>query len=317
MKAVQIIAPEKVETVEVPIPEVAANEVLVKVKACVTCPHWDITLFKGVDIFERPGYPKYPIPAGYPGHEMAGDVVTVGSAVTAFKVGDRVASLVTAGEDQPGFYCEYINRPEDTIVRVPDEVPDDAAASMEMSRFVAAHVRALDFTGLRAGVVGLGPAGLIALQMIKAMGAREVVAVDLLPDRLALALELGATDTVNPADAQDMQKLEQAPLQASVDCSGAAAGLQVAFDHTHGGVVIFGVVHGEAIFSTRHWFQGTCIPRRRPPDKTDTDFVLDLWRRGQLDTGCLVSLRLPFEEYARGVGMLINREAIRVCFHPE
>jgi len=195
-------------------------------------------------------------------------------------------------------------------------VSDDAAASMEMSRYVAAHVRTVDFKDLRAGVVGLGPAGLIALQMVKAMGAREVVGIDLLPERLELARKLGATQTVNPSDAEDMRKLEEIPLQASVDCSGAAAGLQVALDHTRGGVVIFGVVHGNASFSTRHWFQGTYIPKRTPPGKADTDFVLDLWRKGRLDTESLISIRLPFEDYAKGIRMLMERKAIRVCYYP-
>lgn len=316
MKAIQIAAPGKAEIVEVPVPEVKENEVLVKVRACVTCPHWDITLFRGVDIFERPGYPKYPISVGYPGHEMAGEVVAVGAAVQGFKVGDRVASLDSAGERSMGFYVEYINRPVDTITKVPEMLSYEATASMEMARYVASHVRVMDVRGLRTGVVGLGPAGLIALQLLKALGALEVVAIDILEPRLELAHKLGATETVNPAQSDGIKRLEEAPLQASVDCSGVAAGLQVALDHTRGPVVMFGVVHGDAKLSTRHWWQGTYIPQRRGPTESDTQFVLDLWRQGQLDTESLVTARLPFEEYARGIKMLMDREAIKVCFFP-
>ena len=187
MKAIQVVSPKTPEIVNVPVPDVADNDVLVKVKACVTCAHWDMSIYRGVDIFERPGYPKYPIPVGYPGHEMSGEVVSVGSAVRRFRAGDRVASVITGGEHSMGFYCEYINRPEDTVAKVPECVSDDAAASLEMARYVTSHLSVLEVEGLRVGVVGLGAAGLIAVQVLKARGAREVLAVDLLESRLELA----------------------------------------------------------------------------------------------------------------------------------
>jgi threonine dehydrogenase-like Zn-dependent dehydrogenase len=316
MKAIQIVAPRTVRVVNLPIPEVKDNEVLVKVEACVTCPQWDITLFSGFDIFERPGYPKYPIPVGYPGHEISGGVVAVGSGVRKFRVGDRVATLCSGGENNRGFYCEYVNRPEDSIVDVPDNVSYEAAASMEMARYVASHVRDVDFQDLRVGVVGLGPAGLIVLQMIKACGGREIVGMDILAPRLDLARRLGATETLNSSLGDDVAKLEQQPLWACVDCTGVAAGLQLALDHTHGPVVIFGVVHGEAKYGTQHWRQRTYIVKRNRPDERDTNFVLDLWRRGELDTDILVSARMPFEDYATGLEMLMERKAIKVCFYP-
>jgi threonine dehydrogenase-like Zn-dependent dehydrogenase len=316
MKAIQIVAPRTVQVVDLPVPEVEDNEVRVRVEACVTCPQWDITLFSGTDIFERPGYPKYPIPVGYPGHEMSGDVVAMGSGVREFKVGDRVATLRSGGEHNPGFYCEYVNRPEDSIVRVPEDVSYEAAASMEMARYVASHIRDVDFQDLRVGVVGLGPAGLIALQMIKARGGRKTVGVDILAPRLDLARRLGATEALNSSLKDDVAKLDRQPLQACVDCSGVAAGLQLALDHTHGPVVIFGVVHGDAKYSTKHWRQRTYIAKRNRPDERDTDFVLDLWRRGELDTDILVSARMAFEDYATGLEMLVERRAIKVCFYP-
>ena len=315
MRAIQIIAPGNAQVVDVPVPQVKDDEVLVKVKSCVTCPHWDITLFRGVDIFERPGFPKYPIPAGYPGHEMAGEVTAVGKKVKAFKVGDRVATIIAGGEDRMGFYCEFINRPASTVVKVPKGISDDAAASMEMSRYVSAFVRLLgDVSGKRTGVTGVGPAGLIALQMLKALGAREVVAVDMLDDRLALAKKLGATETVN-AGTDQIKRLESAPLQASVDCSGIASGLQTALDHTRGSISIFGVPHGDIKYGIRHW--GRNLLSSGNPTADDTAFVLKLWRAGKLDTGALVSARLPFEKYADGIQRLMARKAVKIAYCPE
>lgn len=318
MKAIQIVAPKKVEMVDVPVPPVADNEVLVKVICCVTCPHWDITLYTGKDIFERPGHPKYPLPWGYIGHEMAGQVVDAGPAVKTLKKGDRVATLVTAGMDVPGFYCEYINRPENTVVRIPDEVSDEAAANMEMCRHMVPYIRLLglnNILGKRVGVTGMGPAGLIAMQMLKSLGTAEVVAVDVLPDRLALAKKLGADETVNSGTGE-IQKLKDRPLSAAVDCSGISAGLQVALDYTHGPIAMFAVPHGNTIFTTRHWGRNLLTGGTGGPTTEDTNFVLALWRRQQLNTEALVTVKLPFERYAEGVEMLIERKAIKIGFYP-
>jgi threonine dehydrogenase-like Zn-dependent dehydrogenase len=317
MKAIQLVAPGKPQIVEVAVPGIGDNEVLVKVESCVTCPHWDMTLFKGVDIFNRPGYPKYPIPWGYPGHEMAGVVVKAGRGVKALREGDRVATLETAGEDKPGFYCEYINRPENKVVKIPDAVSFDAAASMEMARSVSPNARRLgDVRGRRVGVVGMGPAGLIAVQMVRAMGAAEIVAMDVQADRLALAARAGATETLNPADPGDLAKLQRKRLKACMDCSGHASGLQVALDHTDGMVSVFGVIHGEAKLTTSHWLSGLSLVTALPMTDEDTQLVIRLWEEQKLDTGMLVGARLPFERYAEAVQLLMDRKALKVSLYP-
>ncbi len=317
MKAIQIRAPETVDLIDMPVPELAGDEVLFKVMGCVTCPHWDITLYKGMDIFERPGYPRYPILPGRPGHEAAGDVVAVGPEVRQLEVGARVASIVTPGEDQIGYYCECLNRPEATVVAIPDDISYEGAASMEMARYVAAYVRALgDVAGKRTGVIGQGPAGLIATQLLLALGAAQVVAIDVLHERLALAGEVGATQTLRGGVEGDLEELSDHPLDATVDCSGAASGLQVALDNTRGPVSVFGVVHGEASFGIRHWRSGVYLAQRKAPAQDDTQLVLRLWKEGKLNTEILVSQKLPFEKYDKGIEMLIAKKAIKVYYHP-
>ena len=315
MKAIQIQEPGKAVLIDVPVPVIAEDEVLVKVVCCVTCPHWDLTLFKGVDIFGRPGYPKYPIPWGYPGHEMSGEVVAVGDKVRKLQVGDRVATLYTAGEDKPGFYCEFINREEAGLAKLPDRVSFEAGANMEMCRFMSPYIRLLgDVAGKRTGVTGLGPAGLIALQMLKASGAAEIVAVDILPPRLALAAELGATETVN-SSTSEIETLSANPLFATIDCTGIAAGLQTALDHTSARVSVFGVPHGDAVYTTRHWGVDI-LSRAELPGAVDTEFVLDLWRKRRLDTEALVSVKLPFSRYEDGIDLLRDHRAIKIGFYP-
>lgn len=55
MRALQITAPGQFTILDLPVPEPGPNDVLVRIEACNTCPQWDMTLWRGVDIFERPG----------------------------------------------------------------------------------------------------------------------------------------------------------------------------------------------------------------------------------------------------------------------
>ena len=216
-----------------------------------------------------------------------------------------------------GFYVEYINRPQGTISKVPDNISDAAAASLEMSRYVASHLSVLDVRGLRTAVVGMGTAGSIALQELKGMGAGEVLAVDVIDERLALARRLGADGTINSTRSEELQQLKDRPLQASVDSTGAASGLQIALDHTHGPVVMYGVVHGDAVISTRHWYSGTYIPRRPQPGAQDTAFVQALWRSGSAQHGGADRRPLALRRVCQGHRkMLLAKQAVRVLYYP-
>lgn len=319
MKAIQITEPWTFRIVDVPAPEVGPDEVLIAVEACVTCPHWDTTIFRGIDIFDRAGYPKYPIPVGYPGHEVSGVVEMVGADVASLRVGDRVATLKSGGQDSPGFYSELISRKVELITKIPDNISFEAAASMEMAYHMSPYVHELgDVTGKRVGIVGLGPAGIIALQMVLAQGAGAVVAIDLVPERLQLARALGADEVVHINVGSAPAELSREPLQASIDCTGAAQGMQVALDYTVGGPVSpFGVIHGEAIYTTRHWRNRTSIASRVAPAERDAAYVTGLWADEKLDTDVLIGARLPFERYDEGVRLLIAKEALKVCYLPQ
>ena len=319
MRAIQITEPGRFRIVDTPEPAAGPGEVLIAVQACVTCPHWDTTIFRGVDIFERPGHPKYPIPVGYPGHEVSGRVEAVGEGVTSLQVGDRVATLKAGGESNPGFYSELISRPAEMVTRIPDNTSYEAAASMEMAYHMSPYVRALgDVAGKRVGIVGLGPAGIIAMQMVRAEGAGAVVAIDLVPERLELARTLGADQVVRIEPGTPSAALEREPLQASIDCTGAGAGMQVALDYTVDGPVSpFGVIHGEAIYTTRHWRNRTAIAQRVAPAALDAAYVTGLWAAEKLNTEVLIGARLPFERYDEGVQLLLAKQALKICYLPQ
>ena len=246
-------------------------------------------------------------------------MIEVGPGVIGFSEGDRVATLRSGGETNPGFYSEYVSRPEADLVKIPDNTSYEAAANMEMARYVSPYVRALgDIKDRRIGLVGLGPAGCIALQYIKSRGAGEIIAMDLADERLRMAEKLGATNTINTSNKENLAELEEKPLQGCIDCTGAAAGFQTALDHTsEGPVSVFGVIHGNGIYTTRHWRARVYIPERIKPADADTEIVLDLWKKEELNTEILVSEKMPFEKYAEGIALLMEHKALKIGFYPE
>lgn len=164
-----------------------------------------------------------------PGHELAGDVVEVGSGVTRWQVGDRVTVPFVCGcgrcewcrsgnaqvcpdQQQPGFthwgsFAEYValHAADTNLVAVPDEVDSASAASLGC-RFATAYRalvgRARVAEGEWVTVIGAGGVGLSAVMIARALGAR-VIAVDRNPEALAVAEGLGA-DHVLLADGTDI-----------------------------------------------------------------------------------------------------------------
>jgi 2-desacetyl-2-hydroxyethyl bacteriochlorophyllide A dehydrogenase len=221
MKAVRLVKIGRpLEMHEIPIPEVGAHDVLVKVKAAGIC-HSDAHYRAGVSAV-------HPLPLTL-GHEVAGVVEKVGISVAGLHPGDRVCLhyMVTCGNCEycnvgseqfctsgsmigkyrPGGYAEYICLPERSVFMLPEEIPIEQAAIMMCSSSTSYH--ALRKARVKAGeivaVFGVGGLGMSAVQLAYAMGALQVFGVDLNPDKLALAAEYGAI----PIDASRVDAVEE------------------------------------------------------------------------------------------------------------
>ncbi len=321
MRAIQVMGPGLTEIVEVPVPRPEAGQVLVRVEGCATCPQWDLTLWRGADIFERPGYPRYPLLPGRPGHEMAGTVAAVGGGVRGVAEGERVASIYDSGEGRSGFYAEYALAQEDQLLRLPGHLDVADTVSLELATCVAVSFqRAGNLTGLRVGISGLGPAGLIAVQMARALGAAEVVGFEIDPERATLARTLGADRVVDPRT-EEFAALAALPaaeqLDLSVECAGAAASTENLLRVTRARVLLFGVPHGTFHFGIDAWAKGVQVEGYGGRNEESAPFALDLMAAGAVRLAPLLSARLPFSRYSEGVALLQRREAIKVLYVPD
>jgi threonine dehydrogenase-like Zn-dependent dehydrogenase len=321
VRALHVPKPGKHYVADVATPDIVDDEVLVEVKLCATCTQWDITTWTGVDIFEREGYPEYPLQPGATGHELAGIVMKAGRDVSRLKVGDKVAFWGMPGAGRPaetGGYAEYFAGHERSFVRYAEDVPFERAALTELLTCVtSALFKAGEVAGKRVGVSGLGPAGLMAVQALKARGASEVVAFDIAQDRIDLALRLGADRGMVPESAEWKELLpRERQLDIAIDCIGLARSVNNLIRVTREHVVIFGVPHGDIRFSMEAWFKDLTLVACGPRTERGARYAAHLLTSGQVNVDSFIGATLPLERYDEGVRMLMDKTAIKVAFDP-
>jgi threonine dehydrogenase-like Zn-dependent dehydrogenase len=317
MKLLQIVAPGQAEWREAPIPQPGTGEVLVKVAAVTTCPHWDLHLMSGEPMF--PGRPlPYPYTPGQPGHEMTGEVVALGPGVNELAIGDRVAAWRDAGAGRQGCYAQYVPCLVENLLKLPANLAPEEIASLELAMCVQvsfnqlAKLAAVD--GKRFGVCGLGPAGLIAIQMARSNGAAEVIAIDPLPERRQLALQLGAHIAVSPDDSQFFAG--EPVLDAAIDCTGLSGAVERLMEQTKEAVALFGVLREAVTFGFDHWRRGLTLVGYGRHNRIAAEQALDLVVRGRLKLSPLATHALPLSRYAEGVELLRTKQAIKIRFLP-
>lgn len=319
MKILQYDAPGNPVLKEVPTPEPEPHQVLIKVLGVTTCPHWDIHIMDGEQML--PGLPlDYPYAPGQPGHEAMGEVIKVGSEVTDFEPGMRVAAWRDQGQNRPGAYAQYAIFDADSLLQTPTLVPE-RIASLELAMCLQVSFDRLikmdAIENKRFGVSGLGPAGLIAIQMARAYGAREVVAFDILDERREMAEMLGADAVHNPAsDDIPEGRFTDLALDTALDCTGLKVAIEYLMARTRETVSIFGVLREEIAFGPKNWNRNFTLMGYGQHNKEAAQRALNLIVKGEVNLSPLVTHSLPITRYKEGVELLRSKEAIKICYDP-
>jgi threonine dehydrogenase-like Zn-dependent dehydrogenase len=320
MKLLQIMKPGQAVWREGPKPQPGEGEVLVKVLAVTTCPHWDLHLMSGEPMF--PGRKLvYPYTPGQPGHEGLGEVVALGPGVTGPPEGTRVAVWRDAGHQRQGWYAQYVPFAAENLLEVPPALAVEEVTSLELAMCVQVSFDQLGrrngVQGKRFGVSGLGPAGLVAVQMARSYGAGEVVGIDPLPERRELAAQLGADIVLAPdVEAFPPGRFGPDAFDAALDCTGLKVSVEFLMDRTRGTVAIFGVLREHVAFGYDHWRGGLALLGYGSHNRQAAEQALRLILEGQLKLAPLATHTLPLNRYADGVELLRTRKAIKVRFLP-
>jgi len=315
MKAARIGQPNFMEMIDLPVPVAGAGEVLIRVRASGIC-GTDIHIFRGEYLG---GYPVIP------GHEFAGVVEQVGSGVTRFAPGARVAvepniacdncanclqnrqnfclNWQAVGVTRPGGMAQYVLAPEKAVFEIGD-LPFEQGAFMEPLSCVLHGVERLEpQMGDQVAILGAGPIGCLLLQAVRLRGAAHVTMVDKNTDRLEMARALGADVVLD-----DLNALKPDHYDAVVDATGAVAVMSRAVDFTrHGGkVLLFGVPPGGKMMSVEAFpifRKGLTILSSFTSLRNSLQAV-ELLRSGRIDVSKLVSHRLPLEAFQHGIELI-------------
>jgi len=319
MKQLQIEAPGRAVWKDSPVPVPAAGEVLIKVLGVATCPHWDMHIFGGHPMF--PGMTlSYPYIPGQPGHEAMGEVVACAADVITLKVGDRVVAWRDTGRPRHGFYAQYNAFHEDDLLVVPSNLEPAAVASLELAMCVEVsfqQLAAFGYTLGRIGLSGLGPAGLVAVQLARAHGAAEIVALDPVAERRDRALTLGADRTLAPDSIAWPASRGVGALDDAIDLTGMPASIEFLMDRTRRCVTLFGVLREEVRFSSQHLFgPGLVLSGYGNHNRVAAEIALRLILGNQLNLKSLITHTLPFTRYAEAVHLLRTKQAIKILFDP-
>lgn len=215
LKALLLTAPSKLEFTEFPAPVAAEDEVLLRIRACGIC---------GSDIHGWDGSTGRRRPPLIMGHEASGEIVAVGPKVERWRIGDRVTfdSTIYCGKcsycreghinlcenrrvvgvapaefRQHGAFAEYLALPPRILYPLPEALSFTHAAMIEPVSIAVHAVQRVKIAPTDSVVViGSGMIGLFVIQALRWAGAKRIIAVDLAENRLKLARELGATDTI-------------------------------------------------------------------------------------------------------------------------
>src|SRR5689334_1739044 len=234
MRAVQLTQVGRpLEDRHVPIPEIGAADILVRVAAAGIC-HSDAHYRDGISKIEH-----LPVTLG---HEVSGRVEKIGANVTKVAVGDRVClhylvhcgtcqycrrgleqfctTVQMIGKHRHGGYAEFIKVPAENAFTLPDEIPFDIGAIMMCSSATAFHAlhKARLQPGESVAIFGFGGLGFSALQLARALDCGQICVVEINPTKLSLAEKLGAI-AIDAKAGDPVEQIKNATNGKGVDVS--------------------------------------------------------------------------------------------------
>jgi len=332
MTALLLSSYRHLELADLPTPQPRSDEVLIRVAACGIC---------GSDVHGYDGSSGRRIPPLVMGHEAAGTIESLGSAVKNFVPGDRVTfdSTVYCGEcsncrrgdinlcdrrqvlgvscgdyRRAGAFAEFVAVPSRILHRLPEDLPFAEAAMLEA---VAVAIHAVNLAEISASttalVIGAGTIGILTLQALRAAGCSRVLVTDVDAGRLEMARELGANDILLSDESLNNKLLELTDgegVDIALEAVGRNETVAAAIDSVRkgGGVVLIGNITPnvnlplQKVVSRQIRLQGSCASAGEYPQ------AIRWMASGAIRVKPLITAVAPLEEGARWFERLYARE---------
>jgi threonine 3-dehydrogenase len=323
---------------DVPVPEPGPNDVLIQVNKSAIC-GTDLHIWKWDEWSAR----TVPTPMVV-GHEFAGEIIALGSAAGKFRVGQRVSgeghivcricrncragrghlcrNTRGIGVNRPGSFAEFVCIPEDNVVPIPDDIPDEIAAIFDPLGNAVHTALSFDLVGEDVLVTGAGPIGVMGALIAQKVGARKVVITDISPFRIALAQRLGVQHVVNAAERDLRDVMIEIGMTEGFDVglemSGAAPAMRDMIDVMNNGGKIallgiaptaFAVDWNQIIFKMLH------VKGIYGREIFETWYKMIALVQSGLDLSDLITHRMSIDEFEAGFEAIKSGEAGKVIMH--
>ena len=334
MYAYAAFSPDRIEKVQLPIPQPDDYEVLVKNEGCVFCNTTDKMIVS--NLFATPNYPVVF------GHESFGKVIKVGKRVTKYRLGDRVicSNAIVNGYDGKfysswGGFAQYgIAGDLDAYLAdgnsldtanayrsrysansiIPSDLPREQACLLfPLAETASALKQVGDLNGKTVVVIGTGIVGYFFTFFAKVYGASHVVCLGRRWSRLEIAAKIGADATyIDLAEATAaINKLGGADLV--LECSGNYKALEQGLPYLkEGGILaVYAVSHAPYVFDLSKCPKSFAYQRIDPDVPAALDFICQLMFNGKVPTELFLTHIWHFDEVAAAYAQVCNGDVIK------
>jgi len=305
---------------EVPQPEVAAHQVLIKVRRMGIC-GTDLHIYNWDDWASK----TVPVPLVV-GHEFVGEIVEVGKDVQDFSVGEIVSGeghvvcghcrncmagrrhlcndTAGIGVTRPGSFAEYISLPQTNVWEHKPDIDEEVAAIFDPYGNATHSALSFPVLGEDVLITGAGPIGIMSAAIVKYAGARHVVITDVNPYRLELAKKMGVTRAVNVAERSLADAQKELGMDEGFDVGLEMSGNPDAFNDMlsnmcHGGkIAMLGIPEKEmAIDWNTVVFNMLTIKGIYGREMYETWYKMTVMLQGGLDIKPVITHRYKFADY--------------------
>ena len=320
---------------EVPQPEVAAHQVLIKVRRMGIC-GTDLHIYNWDDWASK----TVPVPLVV-GHEFVGEIVEVGKDVQDFSVGEIVSGeghvvcghcrncmagrrhlcndTAGIGVTRPGSFAEYISLPQTNVWEHKPDIDEEVAAIFDPYGNATHSALSFPVLGEDVLITGAGPIGIMSAAIVKYAGARHVVITDVNPYRLELAKKMGVTRAVNVAEGSLADAQKELGMDEGFDVGLEMSGNPDAFNDMlanmcHGGkIALLGIPEKEmAIDWNTVVFNMLTIKGIYGREMYETWYKMTVMLQGGLDIKPVITHRYKFTDYEAAFETALSGESGKV-----
>ncbi len=308
---------------ERPIPEIGADDVLIRVHKTGIC-GTDVHIWNWDEWAQK----TVPVPL-VTGHEFAGEIVALGRDVEDLKIGQRCSGeghLIGKhsrqsragkfhldpetrgiGVNEQGAFAEYLRLPAFNVVPLPDSIPDDIGAILDPLGNAVHTALSFDLVGEDVLITGAGPIGIMAAAVARHVGARHVVITDVNADRLALAERVTDVVPVNVAEQDLAEVIPRLKMRQGFDVGLEMSGNARAFDQMvdslvmGGRIAMLGIPPGKTpVDWSRIVFKALTIKGVYGREIFETWYKMIAMLENGLDVSGIITHRFPAAEFETG-----------------